>query len=227
MDVLITDDDPQILEGVRRVFQRRGHAVTTAATGADALRALEERTFDLLVLDWGLPDLEGVDLVEQLRASGKMVPVLMLTARSEHEDLIRALDAGADDFIPKQAARPDVLLARAEALARRAQYPQAPRRIVAGEFVVDVGAKTAAFAGRELDLAPSELKVLAILAGSMGKIVGRSELVAGCWGDGATVGDNTLESVVKRLRKKLGAAGDRLQSVRLRGYVLLEVDAPK
>lgn len=222
MDVLITDDDPQILEGVRRVFQRRGHLVTTAATGMDALKALEDRSFDLVVLDWGLPDLEGVELVERLRAAGKTVPVLMLTARSEQEDLVRALDAGADDFIPKQAARPDVLLARAEALARRAQYPPAPRRIIAGAFVIDVAAKTAMLDGVQLDLAPSELRVLAMLAGAAGKVVGRAELIAGCWGDGASVVDNTLESVVKRLRRKLGPAGDRLQSVRLRGYILLE-----
>ncbi|MBL9020900.1 MAG: response regulator transcription factor [Myxococcales bacterium] len=222
MDVLLTDDDPQILEGVRRVFERRGHAVATAATAKDALRALERRSFDLLVLDWNLPDQEGVEVVEKLRASGRMVPVLMLTARTEQDDLVRALDAGADDFLPKQSARPDVLLARAEALVRRALYPPPPRRIVAGDILVDEGAKAAIVGGEPLDLAPSELRVLALLAASCGKVLSRAELTAGCWGDGADVTDNALESLIKRLRKKLGPAGDRLQAVRLRGYVLLE-----
>ena len=222
MDVLVTDDDPQILEGVRRVFERRGHVVATAANARDAYRLLEKRGFHLMVLDWGLPDMPGVELVQRLRAAGKTVPILMLTARSEQEDLVQALDAGADDFLPKQSARADVLLARAEALARRALYPPPPRRIVAGDLVVDEGAKAASIAGEGLDLAPSELKVLALLAGSCGKVLSRAELIAGCWGDGAEVSDNALESLVKRLRKKLGTEGERLQAVRLRGYVLLE-----
>jgi two-component system OmpR family response regulator len=222
MDVLVTDDDPQILEGVRRVFERRGHAVVTAATASEAFRALDRRSFDLLVLDWNLPDMSGVELVEQLRAAGRMVPVLMLTARSEQDDLVRALDAGADDFLPKQSARADVLLARAEALGRRALYPPPPRRIIAGDIVIDEGAKAAMVGEEVLDLAPSELKVLVLLASSCGKVLSRAELISGCWGDGADVTDNALESLVKRLRKKLGPAGDRLQAVRLRGYVLLE-----
>ncbi len=221
MDVLITDDDPQILEGVRRVFERRGHGVATAATAKEATRALEKRSFDLLVLDWGLPDVEGVELIGRLRTAGKTLPILMLTARTDQEDLVRALDAGADDFLPKQSARADVLLARAEALTRRAHLPPPPRRIVAGDVVIDEGAKTVAVAGEQIDLAPSELRVLSLLASSAGKVMGRGELISGCWGDAADVSDNALESVVKRLRKKLGPAGDRLQSVRLRGYVLL------
>ena len=222
MDVLITDDDPQILEGVRRVFERRGHFVQVCPNGREALRAVEERSFDLLILDWGLPDLEGVEVVTRLRRDGRRVPILMLTARSENEDLVVALDAGADDFVAKQAARSDVLLARAEALVRRAQYPAPPRHLVAGNIVVDEAGKTVTVGGAPLELAPSEFKVLAMLAATPGKVLGRAELVAGCWGEGADVSDNALDSVVKRLRKKLGPEGDRLQSVRLRGYVLVE-----
>lgn len=222
MDVLVTDDDPLVLEGVRRMFERRGHAVVTAGTAKDALRALERRAFDLVVLDWNLPDLTGVEVVVQLRSAGRTVPILILTARTDQDDLVRVLDAGADDFLPKQAAREDVLLARAEALVRRALCPPPPRRIVAGDIVIDEGAKAARVGEDTLDLAPSELRVLVLLASSCGKVLSRAELISGCWGEGAGVTDNALESLVKRLRRKLGSAGDRLQAVRRRGYVLVE-----
>mgnify|MGYP003871762743 CR=1 FL=1 len=221
MNVLLTDDDPQLLAGVQRVFERRGHAVDTCSTGTEALALLDKKTYALLVLDWGLPDVDGVDVVARLRERGRTLPVLMLTGRNTSEDLVRALDAGADDFITKADAKVDVLLARAEALMRRANYPAAPRRIEAGSIVLDEGTKTASLNGTPIDLAPSELRALAILASQMGKVVSRAELCAGCWGEGVEVSDNALESIVKRLRKKLGEDANRLQSVRLRGYVLV------
>ncbi len=222
MEVLLTDDDEQLLQSVRRVFERRGHVVTACATAKEALAAVGRRSFDLIVLDWGLPDLEGVQVVSRVRASGKTVPILMLTARSDTQDMVQALDAGADDFVPKQSARADVLLARAEALVRRAQYPPPPRRITSGTLEIDEGARSASLRGVPLDLTPSELKVVGLLAAVPGRVLSRAELVAGCWGEAANVSDNALESVIKRVRKKLGADGARLQSVRLRGYVLVE-----
>ena len=222
MDVLIAEDEEQLAVGVKRVFERRGHRVDTCANGQDTVRALESRSYSLLVLDWGLPDMDGVALVTQLRRAGRTIPVLMLTGRAGTEDVVRALDAGADDFIAKSDAPVDVLLARAEALHRRACYPAAPRRVDAGGILIDEGAKTVHVNGQLIDLAPSELRVLTILAAAMGKIVSRAELVAACWGELASVSDNALESVIKRLRKKLGAEAQRLQSVRLRGYILVE-----
>jgi DNA-binding response OmpR family regulator len=222
MDVLLVDDDEQIREGVRRTFERKGHRCDMAATGAEARAAYEARTYDLMVLDWGLPDLEGPELVAQLRASGKTLPVLMLTGRGENEDLVLALDAGADDFVRKSEANAEVLIARSEALVRRAKYPPAPRRIVCGALVIDEASRSATLDGAPLDLAPTEVKVLAMLAVEPGKVVSRAELIATCWGEGVHVSDNALESVMKRLRKKLGREGERLQSVRLRGYVFSE-----
>ena len=222
MDVLLVDDDEQLRDGIRRVFERKGHRCDVAATGGEAHAAILGRTYDLVVLDWGLPDLEGPTLVERVRAVGRTVPILMLTGRSENEDLVHALDAGADDFVRKSEAQPEVLLARAEALARRAKYPAAPRRIEAGPLVIDEATRSATLEGKALDLAPTEVKVLGLLAEQSGKVVSRAELIAACWGEGVSVSDNALESVMKRLRKKLGSEGERLQSVRLRGYVLAE-----
>lgn len=222
MDVLIAEDEEQLANGVRRAFERRGHKVDTCFNGQETFKALENRTYSLLVLDWGLPDIDGLALLTKLRQSGRTIPVLMLTGRSGAEDLVKALDAGADDFIAKSDAPVDVLLARAEALHRRACYPASPRRVDAAGIVVDEGAKNVTVKGRNVDLAPSELRVLTILAASMGRIVSRAELIAACWGECASVSDNALESVVKRLRRKLGNESARLQSVRLRGYILVE-----
>jgi len=221
MHLLLTDDDPHVLSGFRRMFERRGHRVDTATNGREALAAIQKNSYDLLVLDWGLPDLEGVELVSKLRAAGRTVPVLMLTGRSEDEDLVRALDAGADDFVPKGTSTPDVILARAEALVRRAQYAPPPRRIQAGRIVIDEATKTLEVGGESTDLTHAELKVLAVLGANAGRLVKRAELVVAGWGESARINDTALESLLKRLRKKLGAEAGMIQAVRLTGYVLV------
>ncbi len=222
MDILLSDDEPQLVSQVRRMFEKRGHRVDTRGSGVETLDALEAKGYSLLVLDWGLPDIDGVEVVSRLRQQKRTIPILMLTGKDEAEDVVRALDAGADDFVTKGDVKADVLVARAEALFRRSQYAPSPRRIEAGPIVVDEASKTAFVSGEPIDLAPSELKVLAVLAASLGRIVTRAELVAACWGEGVNVSDNALESVIKRLRKKLGREAERLQSVRLRGYVLVD-----
>jgi DNA-binding response OmpR family regulator len=222
MHVLLVDDDEQIREGVRRTFERRGHRCDVAATGADAQVAVAAQTYDLMVLDWGLPDVDGPEVVSKLRSAGRTLPVMMLTGRTENEDLVLALDAGADDFVRKSEANPDVLIARAEALVRRAKYPPPPRRIEHGALVIDEASRSATLDGVLLDLAPTEVKVLAMLVVEPGRVVSRAEIIANCWGEGVHVSDNALESVMKRLRRKLGVLGERLQSVRLRGYVFVE-----
>jgi two-component system response regulator QseB len=221
MHLLLTEDDPQVLASFRRMFERRGHRVDTASTGKDALAAIQKTTYELLVLDWGLPDIEGVEIVLKLRAAGRTLPILMLTGRMGDEDLVRALDAGADDFVPKGHAAPDVILARSEALVRRAQYAPPPRRIQVGRVVVDESTKSLEVAGESVDLTHSELKVFAILATNVGRLVKRPELVSAGWGEGARINDTALESLIKRLRRKLGPEAAMIQSVRLTGYVLV------
>ena len=222
MNVLISDDEPKLIAQMQRVFEQRGHHVEAVATAADTLQSIGQRSYSLLILDWGLPDMEGLDVVAKLREKKRTIPVLMLTGRSDSEDVVRALDAGADDFVTKSDVNAEVLVARAEALVRRSHYAPSPRRIEAGPITVDDASKSAFLSGEPIVLAPSELKVLAVLAASVGRIVSRAELVSACWGEGAVVSDNALESVVKRLRKKLGSEAERLQSVRLRGYILAD-----
>jgi DNA-binding response OmpR family regulator len=218
--ILLVDDEPSLLRSVARVFERSGHQIEACATAQEALEAVRKKTYDLIVTDWGLPDLEGVELVRRIRSSGKRVPILMLTGRTGADDLVSALDAGADDFLPKAGAPPAVLVARAEALIRRARYAPAAIRVEVGELVVDEGTRTASLRGAVLELTASELKVLSCLASACGEIVAREHIVASVWGDGADISENALDSVVKRLRRKLGDYADLITAVRMRGYVL-------
>jgi DNA-binding response OmpR family regulator len=227
MDILLTDDDPQALSGFRRVFERKGHRVDTAATGADTLRALEARSYALVVLDWGLPDLDGVSVVRRLRAAGRTVPVLMLTGRVGDEDVVRALGAGADDFIAKIDARPDVLLARSEALFRRAQYAPAPLRIEVGGVVVDEARQELWVEGAPVEASRAELAVLAILAKNADRLVTRAQLWLAGWGVHSEPNDSALDSLMKRLRKKVAPGGVAIQSVRSGGHLLSVVPRPE
>jgi DNA-binding response OmpR family regulator len=220
MDILVVEDEAPVAASLRRAFTRRGHHVEVAASGEETLKALDDRTYSVLVLDWGLPDIDGLELVAQLRKAGRTVPVLVLTGRDKHEDLVAALEAGADDFLVKSNAPTDVLLARAEALFRRSCFPPSPRKFDLGSLVIDEGAQRVLVDGKDVDLPRSEIRVLVTLAANLGGPVSRAEIKATCWGELAEVSDNAIESVMKRIRRKLGAAGERIRSIRSVGYVL-------
>jgi DNA-binding response OmpR family regulator len=220
MDILVVEDEPPVAASLRRAFTRRGHHVEVVSTGEETLRALDDRTYSVVILDWGLPDIDGRELVVKLRKSGRTVPVLMLTGRDTKEDLVSALEAGADDLVAKSNAPTDVLLARAEALFRRSCLPPSPRKFDLGSLVIDEGAQKVLVDGKEIDLPRSEIRVLVTLAANLGGPVSRAEIKATCWGELAEVSDNAIESVMKRIRRKLGKAGDRIRSIRSVGYVL-------
>lgn len=227
MNVLLADDEPQLLMAVRRMFERKGHTVEVCSNGRGALEITAESAFDLLVLDWGLPDMDGIAVVSQLRAKGRVLPILMLTGRTSSEDLVIALDAGADDFLSKADLQADVLLARCEALARRAKYPRDQQRIDVRGMIIDEATRVVTVHGARVDLAASEFRVLALLAKNTGVVMSRRELGSHLWGDAAEVTDSALESVISRLRRKLGTEGERIKPVRLKGYVLTERTYPE
>jgi DNA-binding response OmpR family regulator len=218
--VLIVDDEPLLGRRVARIFQERGCEALHAGDGAAMLSALEASRWDVLVLDWTLPDADGVDLVRRVRAAGEQVPVLMLTGRDHPDDVVAALEAGADDFVAKRDLEPSVLVARAVALARRSTAPRIPRRIVAGPFVVDEVARHVCVDGEVIHLAPTEMRILARLASTPGELVPRVELIAVGWGAGADVSDNALDTTLRRLRQRLGPHAAAVQSVRERGVQL-------
>lgn len=222
--VLIVDDEPLLGRRVMRIFRERGCEALHAADGAAMLAALEASRWDVLVLDWTLPDADGVDLVRHVRARGEHVPILMLTGRDHPDDVVAALEAGADDFVAKRDLEPSVLVARAVALARRSTAPRIQRRIVAGPFVVDEVARHVSVDGEVIHLAPTEMRILARLASTPGQLVPRAELVAMGWGAGADVSDNALDTTLRRLRQRLGGHGKAVHSVREQG-VQLKADA--
>lgn len=220
MHVLVIDDEPMLAKSVARIFRDAGFAADQALSGSEMLAALDRERFDVLVLDWALRDADGIDLVRQVRARGDQIPVLMLTGRCEPEDVVEALDAGADDFVAKRDLEPSVLVARAVALARRARAPRVQRRLSVGPFVVDEGARVVTVDGEEIHLAPTELRVLARLADTPGRLVTRKELLSVAWG-GAEVSENALDTALKRLRQRLGRWSHAVRTVRERGVALI------
>jgi DNA-binding response OmpR family regulator len=220
MHVLVIDDEPMLARSVARIFKDGGFSAEHAISGAEMLAALDRQRYDVVVLDWTLRDADGIDLVRQVRARGDHIPVLVLTGRSEPEDVVQALDAGADDFVAKRDLEPSVLVARAAALARRARAPREPQRLSVGAFVIDESTRRVTVDGVEVHLAPTELRLLSRLAASAGRVVSRRELLGSIWG-GADVSDNALDTSLKRLRHRLGRFGHAVRTVRERGITLI------
>lgn len=173
---------------------------------------------DVLVLDVGLPDADGRDVCQALRAAGVTAPVVFLTARDALPDRLSGFHAGGDDYLTKPFALAE-LLVRVHALLRRAPGTPAPEQ---GPLVLDPAAHAVVCEGRRVPLTPTEFRILAALAGRRGEVVRRSSLVAAGWPDGAIVHENTLDSYVGRIRRKLDEAGvpGRLETARGVGYRL-------
>ena len=220
MRILIVEDEEHLARLVAEVLGREGYAAETAFDGRTALaRALVE-DFDLLVLDWMLPDLDGVQVVRRLRAADVGVPVLMLTARSQLEDRVEGLDAGADDYLAKPFAFPE-LLARVRALARRP--PERIERgtvLAAGDVVLDPGRHEVRRAGERIDLTAKEFALLATLMQRPGQVFTRSVLMDTVWGGTTGAQTNAVDLYVHYLRKKLDREGEpsRVRTVHGAGY---------
>ena len=202
--VLVVDDDPQIRRALRINLAAHGYDVLLAADGAAALRAAVDGHPDVVVLDLGLPDLDGVEVIEGLRGwTG--VPVIVLTARSGGAETVRALDAGADDYVTKPFGMAE-LLARLRAAVRRAAVASVDGEPVvdAGDFRVDLAAKRVVRAdGTEVHLTPTEWGVLELLVRHRGKLVGQRELLRAVWGPNYGTETNYLRVYLAQLRRKL------------------------
>jgi two-component system response regulator MprA len=232
MTVLVVDDDRAIREAVVRAIKFDGMEAEAVATAREALQRVngEHGTRpDLLILDLGLPDLDGLDVVKQIRARGDDIPVLVLTARTQISDRVAGLDAGADDYLPKPFALPE-LLARVRALLRRIQLDAAVDTDVLpdGEvykiedLVVDPTAYRATRNGRHCNLSRTEFALLEVLARNAGKVVPRDMLLEKVWGWISPTLSNGLDVYIGYLRRKLEENGEPrlVQTVRGVGYVL-------
>ncbi|GAA1238197.1 response regulator [Oryzihumus leptocrescens] len=200
--VLVVDDEPQIVRTLTINLRARDYEVESAGDGRSALQVMQERTPDVVVLDLGLPDMDGVQVLQQIRASSQ-VPVVVLSARQESDDKVEALDAGADDYVTKPFGM-DEFLARIRAAARRgpSDAPEAPV-VTTADFTLDFGDHRATRGQDEVRLTPTEWRLLAALAQSPGRLVTHAELLRAAWGPAYGRESNYLRVYANQLRRKL------------------------
>ncbi|MGW1946176.1 response regulator [Streptomyces sp. NPDC001940] len=204
--VLVVEDDPQLVRALVINMEVRRYGVDAAPDGATALRLAAARRPDVVLLDLGLPDMDGVDVIRALRGWTR-VPILVLSARQASDEKVAALDAGADDYITKPFSM-DELLARLRAAARRTEgVPPAPETVlvVTEEFTVDLVAKKATRAGRDIHLTPTEWHLLEILVSHPGRLITHRQLLEEVWGVSRSNKTNYLRVYVAQLRRKLEA----------------------
>ncbi|MFE0027873.1 response regulator transcription factor [Amycolatopsis sp. NPDC059021] len=201
--VLLAEDDPAIAEPLSRALEREGYEVKVVTDGPSVLDATSADRVDLLVLDLGLPSMDGLEVCRRLRASGTEMPVLMLTARTDEVDFVVGLDAGADDYVAKPFRLAE-LLARIRALLRR----RAPEVLEAAGVRMDLGARLVTVDLREVQLANKEFELLRVLMSRAGQVVSRDEILAEVWNDLESKTSKTLDMHMSWLRRKLAIAAE-------------------
>ena len=216
MKVLILEDDRKLAGFLARVLSEEGLAVDLCGRGVDAVAQAEGGLYDLIVLDWMVPDTDGLTVCRELRRAGATAPVMMLTARGETRERVLGLEAGADDYMVKPF-EVDEFVARVRALLRRASGVVALR---CGDLEIDTTARQAKLAGVVLTLTNREYALLLHLLHRADRIVKRSDLLAHVWGTRFDPGSNLVEVHVSRLRDKLGERAWMVETVRGVGYRL-------
>jgi DNA-binding response OmpR family regulator len=227
MRLLLVEDDPGIARFVARGLKEQSYAVDVAADGDSALYQVEINDYDVIVLDVMIPGKDGFAVCRAIRAFGKRVPILMLTARDAVEDRIRGLDSGADDYLTKPFEFGE-LLARLRALLRRPRDLR-PARILIGDLELDTASQTARRGDLAIPLTAKEYALLEFLARNMNRVVGRSEIAEHVWNDSFDPFSNLIEVYINRLRRKLGDENGKplLQTRRGSGYILYSAEAPE
>jgi DNA-binding response OmpR family regulator len=221
--IVVVEDERDLNNLIRRHLEDEGHRVTQVFDGPSALPAVQREQPDLLILDWMLPGLDGLEVCRRVRRDS-IVPILMLTARSEEIDRVLGLEVGADDYLTKPFGVRE-LLARVRAMLRRVNLLRAdgpaesqPPAFVAGPLRVDTAERAVSVDGQAVDLTPKELDLLALLVGNPGRAFARDYLIERVWGYDAAGSDRTVDTHVLRLRRKLGPIGDRIETVWGIGY---------
>ena len=217
MKVLVVEDSKRLGSFLKRALEEEGYVADIAVDGKTGLAQAESIPYDVVVLDWMLPDIDGVQVCRELRSRGVSVPIIMLTARAEVAERITGLDAGADDYIVKPFDLGE-FLARVRARARREVGGNA---MVLGPLMIDRAERRAVLAGEVLSLTPREFSLLAHLARNAGRVVPRTELLSKVWETMFDPGSNVIEAHIKNLREKLGSHATMIETVRGTGYRLV------
>jgi DNA-binding response OmpR family regulator len=220
MRLLVVEDNRALGQSIASAFQAKGHAVDLVVSGDDADTALRTQPYDLVILDIGLPEVDGLEVLRRLRQRKSRVPVLILTARGGLEDRVQGLNLGADDYLSKPFALAE-LEARAGALIRRGAGGVAAV-IAHGRLSLDTSARLARVDGEPFDLPRRELNLLEALLLERGSVVAKQVLLDKLFGFEEEAGVNAVEIYVHRLRKKLEPVGVRIRTVRGLGYLLEE-----
>ena len=219
--ILIVEDEEALTLLLRYNLETQGYEVETIARGDEADTRLKEGTPDLVILDWMLPGLSGIELCRRLRArpETRQLPIIMLTARGEESERVRGLSTGADDYIVKPFSVPE-LLARVNALLRRASPERVADVLSFGDIAIDREKKRVSRAGEAIDLGPTEYRLLEFLMERPGRVFSREQLLDGVWGSDIYIDERTVDVHVGRLRKALnrGHANDPIRTVRGAGY---------
>src|SRR5829696_4939814 len=223
--ILIVEDEEPLALLLRYNLEAEGYDVETIARGDEADTRLREASPDLVVLDWMLPGLSGIELCRRLRTrpETKSLPIIMLTARGEESERVRGLATGADDYLVKPFSVPE-LIARVRALLRRASPERMANVLTFADITLDRERKQVSRAGRGIELGPTEFRVLEFLLERPGRVFSREQLLDGVWGNSVYIDERTVDVHVGRLRKALirGREADPIRTVRGSGYALDE-----
>jgi len=226
--ILVVEDEAALVSVLRYNLDREGFEVVEARDGEEAMLVADERPIDIVLLDWMLPNVSGIEVCRRLRrkADTANVPIVMLTARGEEADRIRGLDMGADDYVPKPFSMAE-LMARLHAVLRRVRPALAAEKLGYADIEMDLAAHRVSREGREVRLGPTEFRLLRFFLEHPGRVFSREQLIGGVWGHGVYVEPRTVDVHIRRLRAALNASGsgDPIRTVRAAGYALDRTEA--
>jgi two-component system OmpR family response regulator len=219
--ILVAEDDEVIADFVSQGLREAGYAVDVASTGPEALKQALDGGYDAAVMDVMLPGLDGLSVIEQLRAKKQRTPVLILSARHTVDDRVKGLQAGGDDYLTKPFAFAE-LLARLQALLRRSAGTTEPTRLVVGDLTLDLLSRKVERGGRAIELRPREFALLEYLMRHPGRVLSKTMILSHVWGYSFDPGTNVVDVLVSRLRDQVdeGFATKMIHTVRGAGYVL-------
>jgi two-component system phosphate regulon response regulator PhoB len=224
--ILIVEDEAALVELLRYNLEKEGYRVSVAADGEEGLSTVEDSKPDLVILDWMLPLVSGLEVCRQIRRkpATRTLPIIMLTARSEEADRVRGLEIGADDYITKPFS-PSELMARVRAVLRRAQPSAASDVLSYGGLVMDLAAHRVLRNGKHVHLGPTEFRLLKFLMERPGRVYSREQLLDAVWGQDIYVEPRTVDVHIRRLRKAINGPTDPdlIRTVRSAGYALDEM----